>query len=52
MIGRMEEVQLIRARCDPKFDAIFQQERHIRNPLARDVIGGHDNWSQGRETYV
>lgn len=39
-----ETVKRLRETCDPLFDRIFQTEKHQKNPLARDVIGGHDGW--------
>ncbi len=45
-----ERVQEIRAICDPLFDELMQLEHHRNNPLARDTIGGHDGWQEGRQT--
>lgn len=45
-------VAAIRAECDPKFDEIFSEERFRNNPLARSVIGGHDQWSLGAKADV
>ena len=45
-----EEVAAIRAECNPKFDQRFATRPNlIANPLARTVIGGHDNWENGEE---